>query len=61
MSAEDKMTLEEKQKLINNIKNDLCAGISFSSIDDKYFNGNGLFQFMNRNYKNFEDIKFKKR
>ncbi|MBM6875118.1 hypothetical protein [Fusobacterium mortiferum] len=61
MSIEDKMTIEEKEKLINNIKNDLCAGISFSSIDDKYFNGNGLVQFIDRNYENFKDIKFKKR
>lgn len=61
MSAEDKMTPEEKQKLVNNIKNDLCSGISFCSIDDKYFNGNGLAQFIDRNYENFKDIKLKKR
>lgn len=61
MSIEDKMTIEEKEELINNIKNDLCLGLSFCSIDDKYFNGNGLVQFIDRNYENFKDIKFKKR
>ena len=61
MSAENKMLPEEKQKLINNIKKDLCAGTNFSSIDKKYFKDNGLFQFIDRNSEDFKDIKFKKR
>lgn len=61
MSAEDKMSVEDKKNFIKKIKKELCSGKTFLSIDEKYFNGNGVIQFIDRNFKEFEDIKFKKR